>query len=146
MAGNFDPKTFTKQPFQEKIVKPWGYEIIYSPKHAPTVGKFIHLKAGFKFSLQWHDKKTETLCLIKGKAIYVWEDEKNELVEHDMELYKGYFNMPGQTHRVISIEDCDIIETSTPEMGNTYRIEDDYKRDTETEEMRKQENRGWSKK
>jgi len=146
MAGNFNPKTFTKKPYQERIDKPWGYEIIYSPKHSPTVGKFIHINAGGKWSLQYHDQKTETVCLIKGKAKYVWENENNELVEHDMELFKGYFNMPGQTHRVIAVEDCDIIETSTPESGNTYRIEDAYSRDTETEAMRKEKNRGWKKK
>jgi len=143
MAGNFDPKTFTQKPFQQKIEKPWGYEILYSPSRAPTVGKLLHVKAGHKLSLQWHDEKTETLCLIKGKAIYVWENEQNKLVEHEMESYKGYFNMPGQTHRVIAVEDCDIIETSTPELGNTYRIDDAYKRDNETEEIRKSGNRGW---
>jgi len=143
MAGTFDPKTFTQKPFAQKIEKPWGYEILYSPPNAPTVGKLLHVKAGHKLSLQWHDEKTETLSLIKGKAIYVWENEQNELVEHEMKLFKGYFNIVGQIHRVIAVEDCDIIETSTPESGNTYRIDDEYKRDNETEEMRKDKNRGW---
>jgi len=143
MAGNFNPKNFSHKPFSQRIEKPWGYEILYSPPQAPTVGKLLHVKAGHKLSLQWHDKKTETLCLIKGKALYVWENEKNELVEQNMELFKGYFNSQGQTHRVIAIEDCDIIETSTPENGNTFRIEDSYSRNTETEQMRKEKNRGW---
>lgn len=143
MAGNFNPKNFTQKPFSQRIEKPWGYEILYSPPHAPTVGKLLHVKAGHRLSLQWHDEKTETLCLIKGMALYVWENDKNELVEQNMELFKGYFNSQGQTHRVIAIEDCDIIETSTPESGNTFRIEDSYSRNTETEQMRKEKNRGW---
>lgn len=144
MAGNFDPTTFTKEPFQQKIPKPWGYEILYSPPQAPSAGKLIHINAGGMWSLQYHDQKTETVCLIKGKATYVWENENNELIEHNMELFKGYFNAPGQIHRLMAIEDCDIIETSTPEKGNTVRIEDSYNRSTETEEIRKDKNRGWN--
>jgi mannose-6-phosphate isomerase len=145
MAGKFDPKTFLTKPHQQKVIKPWGYEIIYSPPNAPTVGKILHLKAGHKLSLQWHDQKTETLCLIKGQAKYILENNKNQLKEIDMELNKGYFNNPGQTHRIIAITDCDIIESSTPETGNTFRVKDEYKRDSETEKMRKMENRGWEK-
>ena len=44
--------------------------------------------------------------------------------------------MVGQRHRLIGITDCDIFEVSTPEIGTTFRLEDDYKRPDETEEMR----------
>jgi len=37
------------------------------------------------------------------------------------------------------IIDCNSIEVSTPEAGTTYRIEDDYKRPNETEELRQKE-------
>ena len=60
-----------------------------------------------------------------------------------METGKGYTVTLGQKHRHQAITDCDVFESSTPEIGNTYRLEDDYSRPTETEEMRKAPNRGF---
>src|SRR5205814_10523557 len=34
-------------------------------------------------------------------------------------------------HDALPISDCDILEVSTPEMGTTYRLEDDYSRSEE---------------
>lgn len=138
-------RKFSITPFQKKINKPWGYEIIYTSNDSPVVGKIIHLKAGSRLSLQYHDTKEETLCLIKGKALITLTDENEKQIEISMELNKGYFIVINQIHRVAAITDADLIESSTPEKGNTVRLEDDAGRDTETEEMRNMENRGWNK-
>jgi len=45
----------------------------------------------------------------------------------------------GQRHRHQAVTDCDIVEVSTPEMGTTYRLEDDYKRLDEAPQQRKKE-------
>ena len=42
----------------------------------------------------------------------------------------------GQRHRLVGITDCDILEVSTPEIGTTHRLEDDYARPDETEAVR----------
>ena len=42
-----------------KIEKPWGYEIIFTPLGLPYVGKILHINTGKKLSLQYHDKKLE---------------------------------------------------------------------------------------
>lgn len=52
---------------------------------------------------------------------------------------KGYSCQLNQRHRLAGITDCDIIEVSTPEMGTTQRLEDDYKRPDETPQQRKKE-------
>lgn len=132
------------KPFQLKVEKPWGYELILTPPESPVTGKILHLNAGCRFSLQYHDKKKETLTLIFGQALLILEDENGKLQEIKMEPKKGYFIKPLQKHRAKGITDCDILEASTREEGNTVRIEDDYARGTETEEMRKLPNRGWS--
>ena len=79
-----------------------------------------------------------------GRAKVLWDNDKGELVETEFEYGKGYTTQVGQRHRLIGITDCDIIEVSTPEQGTTYRLEDDYKRPDETEEVRKDPNRGWN--
>lgn len=143
MAGGFDPKNFSTVPYQKRIEKPWGYEIIYTKDTAPATGKILHVNAGKRLSLQYHDIKIETLCLIKGEAIITISNDRDESREIPMELLKGYEIVPGQVHRVTATTDIEFIEASTPEKGNTYRLQDDAERNTETESMRKQENRGW---
>ena len=131
------------QPYQKKVEKPWGYEIHWTPSDLPYVGKILHINAGKRLSLQRHDKKQETWYMMKGKAKVVWDNEKKELIETELKYGCGYTCMIGQRHRLVGITDCDVIEVSTPEIGITERLEDDYHRPNETEELRKLKNRGW---
>lgn len=144
MAGGFDNTKFSIVPFVTRVEKPWGYEIIYTKPEALATGKILHVNAGRRLSLQYHDVKVETLCLIKGEGMITLSNENDEVVEIPMEPLKGYFVTPGQVHRIRAITDMEFIEASTPETGNTFRLEDDAKRPTETEEMRKQKDRGWT--
>ena len=141
----FDTSKYSIIPFQKRVDKPWGNEIIYTPDDAPAVGKILYVNAGKRLSLQYHDEKVETLCLIKGRAIMTLSDAAGEQQEIQMELEKGYFVRPGQIHRSSAITDIIFIESSTPETGNTFRLEDDSKRADETEIMRQSVNRGWKK-
>ncbi|MCD6225874.1 cupin [bacterium] len=129
-------KDFRLIPYSIKVKKPWGWELIFSPPQAPVTGKILHLNKGCRFSLQYHDQKEEVLMLVKGKAKIILEDNKGKLVEQEMVLRKGYWIKPFQKHRCWALTDCEIVEVSTPEKGNTVRVEDDYHRGTETEEER----------
>lgn len=135
----FDKSKYSIIPCRQRVEKPWGFEIIYTPQDAPAVGKILHVNAGKRLSLQYHDEKIETLCLIEGDGMITIMDEKGKTREIPMEMNKGYFIRPGQVHRVRAVSDITFIESSTPETGNTYRLEDDSKRTTETEEARLQE-------
>jgi len=44
---------------------------------------------------------------------------------------------------MIGVKNAVIMEASTPETGTTIRLQDDYKRPDETEDVRKLDNRGW---
>lgn len=134
---------FSNQPYIKRVEKPWGYELHFTPEGLPYMGKIEHISAGKRMSLQIHDKKQESWFLMSGKAKIIWEDNKGNLIETEIQPGFGYTCQIDQKHRLVGITDCDIIEVSTPEIGNTYRLEDDYLRPTETEEMRKEPNRGW---
>lgn len=127
---------FSLDPYSIKIDKPWGYEIHWVPDTFPYMGKLIHIHAGKRLSLQRHDKKQESWFLISGDAKAVLEDANGKLIEIPLLQGKGYSCHIGQKHRLIGISDCDIIEVSTPEIGLTERLEDDYRRPHETEEDR----------
>mgnify|MGYP001565502244 CR=1 FL=1 len=129
-------RNFSTIPFQIRVEKPWGWELILPPFSSPVTGKILHLNSGHRFSLQYHDKKEETLTLVSGQAQLILENETGQFTTIEMESQKGYLIKPLQKHRAKGITDCDILEVSTPEVGNTYRLEDDYNRSIETEEAR----------
>lgn len=135
----FDPSSFTNEGYVKKVEKPWGYEIHWVPEGMPYMGKVLHIEAGKRLSLQAHDKKQESYWLLNGECNLVVENTKGELETITLEKGKGYTTVIGQRHRHQAVTDCDVLEVSTPEMGTTWRLEDDYARPDETEEQRKKE-------
>lgn len=134
---------FNIEPYLRRIEKPWGWEIHFTPDDKPYMGKLLHINAGARLSLQIHDKKQESWYLISGRGKVIWEvEEGGELVETELVDGKGYSCEVGQKHRLAGITDCDIIEVSTPEIGTTFRLEDDYKRLDETPQERERRNQG----
>ncbi len=137
----FDPHTFSIEPLARRVEKPWGYEILLSPADAPYTAKLIHVRAGKRLSLQIHDTKVETQTLVGGRGILVLEGPDGELHEVAMRPGLGYHIAVGQRHRLCAApdEDATVFEASTPERGVTLRLEDDYARPDETEELRRAE-------
>src|ERR1035437_9361904 len=136
---NFDKNTFNNSPFAKRIEKPWGYEIHWVTEDKPYMGKILHINSGSRLSLQAHGQKQESWLLLNGKAKVIWDNAQGELIETELEAGKGYSCSLGQRHRLVGITDCDILEVSTPELGTTVRLEDDYQRLDETPEQRKLE-------
>jgi mannose-6-phosphate isomerase len=120
----------TPLPQQRYVEKPWGWEIVWAETEA-YVGKLLHVRAGERLSLQYHDRKLETQSLLCGRAILVLEEARGMLREIAMEPGKGYTILPYQRHRLVGLTDADVVEVSTPEIGTTFRIEDDYARSDE---------------
>lgn len=137
--SNLDKSKFTNSPYVRRVEKPWGYELHWVPDSKPYMGKVLHINEGKRLSLQVHDQKQESWLLINGRAKVIWDDQGGNLIETELESGKGFSCGVGQRHRLVGITDCEIIEVSTPEIGTTYRLEDDYKRPDETEERRKDE-------
>lgn len=135
----FDPSGFTNDDYLKKVDKPWGYELHWVPEGLPYMGKVLHIDAGKRLSMQVHDEKQEAYFLISGRAKIIWDNNKGELIETELKPFTGYRTLVGQRHRLCGITDCDIIESSTPESGITYRLEDDFARPDETPEQRAKE-------
>ncbi len=128
-------RTRTTTPHHCRIEKPWGWEILWA--ETPLYcGKVLHINAGMRLSLQYHDEKTESQCLVSGRCLLIIEDADGVLHEVEMERGKGYTIRPFQRHRLVAIEDTEVIEVSTPETGTTFRLEDDFARPHETADVR----------
>lgn len=137
----FDPSGFSTHPGAQRIDKPWGYEILLTPQDAPYAAKLIHVEAGKRLSLQIHDKKVETQTLIDGKGFLVLEGADGELENVPLQPGVGYHIAIGQRHRLCADpnHDVTVFEASTPEIGTTWRLEDDFKRPHQTDEERARE-------
>ena len=142
--SKIDRKTFSTEGYVKKVLKPWGYELIFTPEGQAYTGKIMHIEAGKRQSLQIHDQKEETYYLGSGRGGVIIENVDGKLVTIEFEQGKGYTTKVGQKHRLFGVTGCDIWEVSTPETGTTYRLEDDYNRTDETEGIRKEPNRGWN--
>ena len=141
--ADFDSKRkFSNEPYVRRIEKPWGWEIHFVSDNKPYMGKILHIKAGARLSLQYHDKKEESWWLLSGRAKLLIDNSEGKLEEIELKSGVGYNSQIGHRHRLIGITDCDIIEVSTSEVGTTFRLEDDYKREDETEEQRELRNKG----
>src|SRR5215208_5259312 len=137
----FDPTNFSLDPRARRIDKPWGYEILLAPENVPYCAKVIHVRAGKRLSLQIHDTKVETQTLLSGRGFLLLEGPDGELHEVWMEPGVGYHVAVGQRHRLCAAPDSDVtvFEASTPETGTTFRLEDDFARSDETDELRRRE-------
>ena len=132
---------FSIEPLSRRLAKPWGYEVLLTPPDVPYTAKLIHVNAGKRLSLQLHDTKVETQTLVAGRGVLVLEGADGELHEIDMQPGVGYHVAVNQRHRLCAAPDQDatVFEASTPEVGVTLRLEDDYARPHETEELRRAE-------
>lgn len=138
-SNKFDAALFINDGYSRRVEKPWGYELHWTPDGLPYMGKVLHIDAGKRLSLQAHDMKQESWLILSGKASVAWDDNQGNIVETELQPGKGFTCAVGQRHRLIGVTDCDILEVSTPEIGVTWRLEDDYARPDETEELRRQD-------
>jgi len=139
--ASIDSETFTTDSYMRRIDKPWGWEIHFTPDNLPYMGKILHVNEDSRISLQSHDVKQESWMLTNGKMTLIIENPNGEMDEVDMEEGVGYTCALGQKHRLKGGEGGgEVFEVSTPELGNTFRLEDDYNRSTETEEDRAERN------
>ena len=110
------------------VPKPWGHETIWA--HTDRyVGKILHIRAGQALSVQYHERKDETVYLLSGEMIYWVKIGDDEM--RDMKLGKGeaFRITPGTIHYMEAVTDCDVLEASTPELDDVVRLKDRYGRE-----------------
>lgn len=111
----------------QRVDKPWGYELIWA--HTDRyVGKILHINAGESLSLQYHERKDETIHVLAGEMVFLVGEQESDLEEVRLEEGMSFRIRPGLRHRMEAITDCDLLEASTPEVEDVVRLEDRYGR------------------
>ncbi len=111
----------------KEIPKPWGKEIWFAVR-PEYVGKILFIKKGHRYSLQYHEKKTETQYLLKGKVKFLIGKKQDELEEVILEPGDKLDILPLTIHRAEAIEDAEILEVSTNNLDDVVKLSDDYGR------------------
>lgn len=109
------------------VPKPWGHETVWA--HTDRyLGKILHINAGQALSVQYHNRKDETVHLLSGELIY--RVKLGDDLE-DMRLTSGqsFRITPGTVHQMEAVTDCDVLEASTAEADDVVRIQDRYGRE-----------------
>jgi mannose-6-phosphate isomerase-like protein (cupin superfamily) len=113
------------------VEKPWGHELIWA--HTDRyVAKLLVIEAGKRLSLQYHERKDESLLVIRGRLRLELEDEHGRMVERELGPGEHCRIPTGRRHRFSGVERVELIEVSTPELDDVVRISDDFGREGTT--------------
>ena len=123
-----EAKKITKKQvvYPKRVGKPWGHEEIVEQNEHYVVKK-LFINAGHRLSLQYHERKHETLILHKGKVwlkyTSVHPKEAAKRLNAIM-MHPGFVEVivPGTTHQIEAREDSIIIECSTTELDDVVNF------------------------
>ena len=110
-----------------RVEKPWGHEILWASTDR-YVGKILHINAGHLLSLQYHEKKHESIFVLRGRMIFRYRDAQGALVDRVMGAGEAQQVPTGLVHQFEALEDTDVLEASTPHLDDVVRLQDRYGR------------------
>ncbi len=109
-----------------RVDKPWGHEFIWA-RTDRYVGKILHIEAGHVLSLQYHNKKDESIYVLHGEIILRLQ-QGDTLIERRMGEGEAFRITPKTVHQFEAVETSDLLEASTPEIEDVVRLKDRYGR------------------
>jgi mannose-6-phosphate isomerase len=109
-----------------RVDKPWGHELIWA-RTDRYVGKILHIEPGHVLSLQYHNKKDESIFVLSGEIILRIQ-QGDTLIERRLAQGEAYHIHPRLIHQFEAVTASDLLEASTPEIDDVVRIKDRYGR------------------
>jgi len=110
-----------------RVDKPWGHELIWAEGDR-YVGKILHIRAGEALSLQYHRLKDETVMVLTGAMRFEHFADGEAATVEVLTPRQPFHIPPGIRHRMVALEDTDVLEVSTPELDDVVRLDDRYGR------------------
>ena len=112
-----------------RVEKPWGYEDHFALVDGRYCGKALHINAGQSLSLQYHERKEETISVQSGRLRFEVGPHEDALEAFDLLPGESVHITPGTRHRMTALEDTVVLEASTTELTDVVRLEDRYGRE-----------------
>ena len=111
-----------------RVTKPWGHELIWALTDR-YCGKILVIETGRRLSLQYHERKDESIWVMSGRLLLHLEDETGTLTTRELGPGEGAHVAVGRRHRYEALERVELLEVSTPEIEDVVRLSDDYGRE-----------------
>lgn len=92
------------------------------------VGKILHVNAGEALSVQMHERKDETLHLLRGQLILRVGPSPESLETVRFDEGDSFRVRPGTVHMMEAVTDADVLEASTAHLEDVVRFSDRYGR------------------
>lgn len=109
-----------------RVEKPWGYELIWA-RTDRYVGKILHVEAGQLLSLQYHQRKDESIYVLAGEIVLRVQQDQT-LIERRLAAGEAFHILPRLVHQFEAVVTSDLLEASTPELDDVVRLRDRYGR------------------
>src|ERR1700682_4178547 len=108
------------------LPKPWGHESIWALTER-YVGKILHINAGHELSVQYHNRKDETIYLLWGEIVYRVQREGDDILDDvQLQLGESFRITPGTIHQMIAVTDWYVLKVATPKVDDIVRLSDKY--------------------
>ncbi|MGO9875749.1 MAG: cupin [Acidimicrobiia bacterium] len=112
----------------KRVEKPWGHEIHFAIVDGKYCGKALHILQGHALSLQYHERKEETVSVQSGCLLFEVGGFDDELESFELLSGESVHLRPGTRHRMTALVDTVVLEASTTELDDVVRLEDRYGR------------------
>jgi mannose-6-phosphate isomerase len=113
------------------VPKPWGEERIFA-EGSRYAGKLLLIRSGESLSLQYHDRKDETIHVLDG-TLGLFVERGGAHSDLRLSPGEGFHVAPGTRHRMFAPDgDVLVVEVSTPELDDVVRLADRYGREGTT--------------
>jgi mannose-6-phosphate isomerase len=110
-----------------RIEKPWGFELVWAETEF-YVGKLLHVRGGEALSIQYHERKDETLHLLEGEVRLRMGPDLHDMSDVEFRPGQSVRIRPGTIHQMEAVTDCRLLEASTPQLDDVVRLLDRYGR------------------
>jgi len=111
-----------------RVEKPWGHEVHFALVDGKYCGKSLHVNEGHALSLQYHERKEETISVHSGRLLFEVGRENDGLESFELLPGEAVHLRPGTRHRMTALVDTVVLEASTTELDDVVRLEDRYGR------------------
>ena len=111
-----------------RVDKPWGFETHFAIVPGKYCGKTLHIREGEALSLQYHERKDETIAVQSGRLRLEIGLPGEPLDSFDLAPGEAVHIRPGTCHRMTALVDTVVLEASTTELTDVVRLEDRYGR------------------
>src|SRR5258706_5708144 len=107
------PESPAGAPPVRRVAKPWGHELVWA-KTDRYAGKVLVIETGRRLSLQYHERKLESILVMSGRLRLTLEGDDGVILTDELGPGDARVIPVGRRHRYEAIERVELFEVSSP--------------------------------